>query len=328
MPNILSNSWQIVKNKANSLVQNPDSLKNESLILASLALVISRIIIANVSAVNARGTSEGPYRYRESIRTTIREVCGWTLGFMVLRAIQAKLRAKIGSHLGVKAAEDKNSYSLFGSFLNMLKKPGDKVNPINLDLAQSLEPTYNKAVQKNYVKTFLGSDFARNLIRNRFGGQEEKFVKFLYKVCPIAIASIPTVALAGYALERFTRDHSDKVVDFVSGSLNKGAVKIQSGAGQVQAQVMQYSQAIPFRGFTGQPYGMHLQSPFHFSKSMAQPTFQATSQSPGMQAASPAVAPVVPSVVSPAVPLASPQFAGRHRAIRPRPVTRSNGFAV
>jgi hypothetical protein len=342
MANFFSNTWQILQNKATTLIQSPDSLKTESLILASLALVISRIGIAQLSAVKAHGTPEGPYRYRESIRTTIREVCGWTLGFMVLRAIQSKLRSKIGSHLGVKPAPDANSYSLFGELWKMLKNPSKKVDAFNMDLTQSLEPTYNKLAQKGYVKKFLDSNFAQKLIKSRFGGQEEKFVKFLYKVCPIALASIPTVALAGYALERFTRDHSDKVVDFVSGTLNKGAAKVQAGAGQVQAQMMQYSHALPFKGVAGHPFGISHPQQFAFQ---ASPNMQATAPvtmqqtasvnaqplpvQSGLTNSSPGMPQMTPPSVSQQTVAVAPQFAGQRRAIRSMPISgRPNLFAV
>jgi hypothetical protein len=255
MANVFKNLGQLASNKFTSLIQNPDSLKAESLILASLALVISRICIATTSAIKAQGTPEGPYRYKESIRTDIREVCGWTFGFVVLRFIQNKIvKPALGKLLGVTESADPNAYSLWKGMKELFKGKVEKFTP---HLEQGVVTEWNGS---RVSKWLAEAKPVQWLINKLYGNLEHDakadFMVKLYKMGGIFLASIPTVALAGYALERFTRDHSDQVVDAVSGFLSNSAHKVQAGAGLVQGKVQgkmhgQIRQHTPFAPFQG-----------------------------------------------------------------------------
>jgi hypothetical protein len=123
------------------------------------------------------------------------------------------------------------------------------------------------------------------------------------------------VALAGYALERFTRDHSDQVVDKVSGFLSKGAHKMQEGAGKVHGQLRQHASFGPFQGLGAQgnrPGSALMPTALPVQRPMAIQTPMSFQPQP-MQAV-------------------MPQFAGRRPAVKPMAaprVTSGNGrFAV
>lgn len=223
MANVFQNLRQTASNIGTNLIQSPDMLKNQSLILASLVLVISRITIAKHSAVKERGTPEGPYRYREFIRTTIREICGWTFGFVVLRALQNFLvKPRLRKLLGLEEVHPPNAYSTWENIKSFFK--GHDIAPIKLQLHEetTLKHTWNP-----FSRNLADTKTLRPFIEMYGIGEPAKigFIKGVYKVGSILLASIPTVALAGYALERFTRDHSDQVVDKVSHVLGHNAPK-------------------------------------------------------------------------------------------------------
>ena len=211
---VFKNLGKVAKNKTISMFQNPDQLKTDSLILASLVLVISRIIVANLSAVRAMGTSEGPYRYKESIRTDIREICGWTFGFIVLRQIQNWVKKKIAAPMGIRKIGEPPKYPLWSNLRNSFTKAGP--NPLRLDFATAEKLDYNPAAVSVRLREFLTKSPLVRPIFTKLGKTEAECMKTLFKAVPIAVGSVPAVFLAGYALERFTRDYSDHVVDVVS----------------------------------------------------------------------------------------------------------------
>lgn len=242
------NVYQLLKNKSLSLIHKPDTLKTESLLLASLALVISRVIVANISAIKARGTNDGEYRYREAIRTDIREVCGWTLGFIVLRQFQNYIGWGLRKGFKIESPDhgDPKLVCLFKSCLNKIKKPAVqsemnvKKHSTEIPEVQGLKQTLLKLFQKdgippvNINQLIIGSHemkFDQSRINFLYAPLTKLFKKFnvsftplqftkaLHTYLPIALGSIPAVYLAGYTLERFTRDHSDQVVDRVSNLL-------------------------------------------------------------------------------------------------------------
>lgn len=205
-------------NKGKSLL-HPEFMKEQSLILASLALVISRIVVANVSAMQARGTADGPYRYRESIRTDMREVGGFSLGFLVLRAFQAGIRKGLRAGLNIKPPEDGgHSYKLFEN-LKKVCKEGVAPAPFDPDYAKEVKVHFNK--EGGFGK--LGALMQKIPKVPVQAKDAEAFFTKVYKRGPIIIGSIPTVFLAGFMLERMTRDHSEAVVDAVSKHFGGGS---------------------------------------------------------------------------------------------------------
>lgn len=211
----LGNVGAVFKNKVVSMFQDPEALKTDSLILASLVLVISRILVANVSAMRAMGTPEGPYRYRESIRTDMREICGWTFGFIVLRQVQNWIRKTLANPMGITKVGEPVKYPLLKNLKAAVSGKTPAEVELNLSTMERLE--YNAAKASKKLLNFLNKHKAFH----KLGKTEAERMLTMYKAVPIALGSIPAVFLAGYALERFTRDYSDQVVDLVSKTFNK-----------------------------------------------------------------------------------------------------------
>lgn len=211
------NTARLARNAGGNLLQNHAVLKDNSLILSSFMLVMSRILVANYSAMKTKGTPDATLRHKEAIRTNIREVCGWTFGFIVLRwfqnLIKKGLKKRYQIDTGIPnhwirrefntiwhAFQNKTNYKTGGP--PALSAAGDVFRPLKSKAAYE-QDTLLRLLKKLPFKS-LKNAAAKDL------------VKPLYSWAPIIVGSIPAVFLAGYALERFTRDYSDKVVDAVS----------------------------------------------------------------------------------------------------------------
>jgi hypothetical protein len=244
LQHFLINAKQIAANKGTSLVHNLSDLQRQSLILASLVLVGSRIMIANVSAIKAKGTPEGPYRYRESIRTDIREICGWTGGFIVLRQLESAIKKSMADVLHIKEQQNPYKYSTWGAIKEWKENPALVVTKFKPDFTVDLTPTIDP---KNYWAKMLVAKFKPNSM------EAKDFIRQVYKFAPIGLASIPTVLLAGAYLERVTRDHSDHVVDFISQHLGSGA-KAKGANPPVASAALLPKTPMPFPGTPPMPY--------------------------------------------------------------------------
>lgn len=233
---VLQNTPRVLKNVGSSIVNKPGFFRDQSLILASLALVISRIFVANISAIKAQGTSEGPFRYRESIRTNMREIGGFLTGFGLLRGFQTFTQKALRKHLGVEVSSLSDGYS----FKQLWQDLTSKTKPAAFDpkLAYSVDPFMASGELKPLAK-FVSRIFdapGLNVLKEKAAAQVKTqglseaaaalaknkafIVNGVYKLVPILVGSIPSVALAGYCLERITRDHSERIVDVVSNCLD------------------------------------------------------------------------------------------------------------
>lgn len=214
MAGMTSDVGRVLWNKARSL-NNVEAIKQNSLILASGVLVVSRMIIANISAIRAQGTSDGPYRYREAIRTDMREIGGFTLGFLVLRVFQAGITK--GLRKGFNIVDPKSDYELRKNLKNAFNRK--KIETFRPDYAKTPRIDFkaeggfgklgNLLEKMPGAKTFFG-DQLKDVTR------KGELIRNILRKAPIIIGSIPTVFLAGYMLERMTRDHSEDVVDSIS----------------------------------------------------------------------------------------------------------------
>lgn len=236
MMHVLQNTPRVLQNVGSSIVNKPGFFRDQSLILASLALVISRIVVANISAIKAQGTSEGPFRYRESIRTNMREIGGFLTGFGLLRGFQSFTQKALRKPLGVEVSSLSDGYS----FKQLWEDLTSKTRPVAFDpkLAYSTDPFIASGELKPLAR-FVSRAFdapGLKLLKEKSAAQVKTeglskaaadlaknkafIVNGVYKLVPILIGSIPSVALAGYFLERMTRDHSEQIVDVVSNCLD------------------------------------------------------------------------------------------------------------
>lgn len=241
---LLENILRVAQNKGLSMVHNLDKLKVESLTLASLVLVISRIVVAKISAEQAKGTPAGPHRYRESIRTMIREICGWTASFFVLRQLQKGAQKVMGWLMEIKPPPKANEYPLWQGIKDCWAKT--KKN----ELVKEFKPDFvvdTAAKIENWDNKWIAGLVKYTKPANM---ESKAFIQAVYKYAPLGLATIPAIILGGVILERMTRDHSDQFVDFVSQHLGSGpkpaapAVPVFSPTATMQ----------PFNGQPQQPY--------------------------------------------------------------------------
>lgn len=222
------NMVQIARNTGHNLMQDPARLKTNSLIISSLILVLSRVFIANLSAQKSKGTPEAPLRHREAIRTTIREFCGWTFGYIILRWVQNMTRTAMKVYFGIvdrhgeipryKPKYFAERWAAMIRDLPVVKALSASVRRHKFDIPKAeIDTTVEKALEFAHVDRV---DRVKNLIgkvlpaAKRMGRQE--FMETMMRWAPIAVGSVPAVLLAGYALERFTRDYSEQVVNTLS----------------------------------------------------------------------------------------------------------------
>jgi|GEM_PF-5496670 len=219
----MRNLAQITDNSVKSLVNNPNKLKRDSLILASLVLVCSRMFVSNYSAIKAKGTPEAHMRYREAIRTNIREPMGFFAGFIILRQIERFIRNFMGKKLGIEEKPNPNPYRLWPALKDWFKNPTKKVAELNINLTADLKPSIKSMENPNIQKLiggvqWLSKKFNKNWLTKP--AAQEAFIRQFYNLGPIVAASVPAVILAGVVLEKLTRDYSDRVVDFISSHLS------------------------------------------------------------------------------------------------------------
>jgi hypothetical protein len=249
----------IMISKGKSFIHNPELLNKQSLLMASLVLVINRSMIANYSAIQAKDTPEGPYRTHEAYRTTIREFLGFTGGFLVLRQLQSMIKKGFKNYLDIEDKTNPNIYPMLKNIKAWYKNPvSGKIELFKPRHWDSLTPKVNlennKKAQKfiRLIENIPGVKFADNAAK-------EAFLLQMYKLGPIILASIPTVILAGMLLERFTRDHANQVADYIGrllGGGNPQAAKISAAATQASFSAMSAPPPLANQGLpAGLPFG-------------------------------------------------------------------------
>lgn len=85
---MLRNCGQALSNFGWGSIHNIDSFKNNAVILSSFLQVSSRIMVANQTAVKAKGQPDESFVLSESVKTMVRESLAFFLSFIVLRAVQ------------------------------------------------------------------------------------------------------------------------------------------------------------------------------------------------------------------------------------------------
>lgn len=245
LSHVSKNLHHVMKDYGRNLLQDPPTLKNNSLIVSMLFLVLARIYITWHTALKARGTQEAAYRNSEAIKTTIREAVGWVLSYMVLRAIQRATEAVIRKPFGIAKSKSLMVYSM-GRAKQAIQSgwQGAEVSPFRLEKSHAFKIDNNQKMVNAYkqwhiAKLFndrLSIDEKLHIPKDIVPGTTpdgvvtllEKIrgrVKNIYIWLPIIVGSIPAIALSGYVLERYTQNHSKEVVEAINRKKNPELVK-------------------------------------------------------------------------------------------------------
>lgn len=296
-PLLRQNIMVLSRNYGRQLIQALPTFKAQSLILASFIQVTSRIATANYSAVKAHNTPQADHRYREAIKTTVREFLGFSLSFVFLRFIEGFFRKGINLVFGAKFSKNQSAPNL-----NHLKRN------IGIQISQWVGGYPMKPVEDNMIANLhkavevidfnvgrykrLGSWWFRPLFKitdeklteaiNIKHGQiknlkiqpqdllKEEFLRF-HKNVPMLLALIPVCLVSGTLLERFTRNHSEKVVQTLSQLFSKKkdspseAVKPEG-----QSPALKEKEPVPFPA-AGAVSGIRAVQPFNFLEGSAFP---------------------------------------------------------
>ncbi len=244
------------------VIQDHDMLKVNALIFSTLILSLSRIGISYGSAQKAKETPEEQYRRQEFIRTSIREIGGWTFSYVALRFFERQLRNYIRSEgflgLGKKGKDILIQYfekagQQFKAWRNGTIRPlKAKRGPV-----EALEETFLQYDSQKYTgwKKALIELFSHNDTQAPTPQKIEKFHKWF----PLIAGSIPSVILSGYYLERFTMDHSDRVVNAMNSWFNKGKPSASLSQSQSPFHMTQTGQEQDFNNFIGSLHQKHVQ---------------------------------------------------------------------
>lgn len=206
-----------------NLMLNPKLLRRNSLIFSTLILVLSRIGIAFQTAQKAKGTEEESYRFKEAVKTTIREAGGWTLTYGFFRGVEYITRLGLRRWFGI----EKQDLGLglddlkkeFGYAVRREKSPFKGVKHIekldNYQFNYAQQARYDKI--DPYVERFItrARKFFKKGVEHFPNESLRKLhrLRGIYNLLPVIAATIPTVILSGVLLERYTRDNADRLAE-------------------------------------------------------------------------------------------------------------------
>jgi hypothetical protein len=209
---VISNVGTVISQQSESILQDPSAFKGNALILSSFILVISRVMVASLSAVKAQGTPDADYRKQESIRTGIREVGGFISSFGLLLAIATGLRAIMRKSWGIHQEEGYPFFKNLGNVFRERNNPHFVVKEADHKLDADDSFRYDRKKAAGFVKSlygFMGKGMPTADV-------EKAALKRLYTWTPIVIPGMVALYVSGKLLEKFTRNHSADVVNFLS----------------------------------------------------------------------------------------------------------------
>lgn len=210
---VMSNVGTVISQQSESILQDPTAFKGNALILSSLILVVSRVMVASLSAVKAQGTPDAEYRKQESIRTGIREIGGFISSFGLLMAIATGLKSVMRKSWGIHQEEGYPFFKNLGNVFRERNNPHFVVKEADHKLDADDSFRYDRKKAAGFVKSMYGF-----MGKPMPGADAEKAaLKRIYTWTPIVIPGMVALYVSGKLLERFTRNHSADVVRFLAG---------------------------------------------------------------------------------------------------------------
>jgi hypothetical protein len=207
-----------IAHKGESILQDPAEFKFNAMALSSFLLVIARVTIASYSAAKAQGTPDGPYRTQESIRTDIREIGGVSSSYGLMLAVTLLLKAAMRKAWGIPTAE---GYALWKNIREAAKNRHDPAFKVKRpDWAGMLSRSENFVANPEKAKGLLAVINAIRRIFNKptLKNDAEKIsaIGKVYTWTPVVLSGGMALYVSGMLLERFTRNHSNDVVDWIN----------------------------------------------------------------------------------------------------------------
>ena len=145
----------IGKNVKHELMQDHKTIKQNSFIMSAFLLVLYRIVVSNKSAMAAKNGEDAEHRKREAIKTSIREVGGFSLSYLVFRMVEA-LNKRFFRKLFGAAEHPSILRSARQQFRNALAgQPVDTIAPV-----QSVVAADQAVAGRTYLDITRGADGA------------------------------------------------------------------------------------------------------------------------------------------------------------------------
>jgi hypothetical protein len=234
---LVKNAATHMKNAFRYLIQDHGNIKADIIVYSSLLLVTTRSVVTNMIAAKAVGTPKEDYRRTQAIRTTFRQMFGWSASYLMLRKIQGAIQSLLNKAFGVTSRPDTMRAEALAGMSNIKKDFWTWISdPKALKLAEDNHALYlgprenvlfndNSRLYNNKVMRWLIDDVFSNprLLaeseRDAFkliaGRRVHRFISWT----SLLVSSVPTVLISGFALEYFNQNYSDKVFKKVSHSL-------------------------------------------------------------------------------------------------------------
>jgi hypothetical protein len=216
------------KYAAADVLYDPASLKNNGFILSSLVQVALRITLGWINEKATQDPGQKDLRFREAIRTTLRETGGFTMSYMVLRETEKIIKAVLEKLQGPAArvkrppmAFDRLCRDLSQGFKALFQgKPLPKLSPNRLEELEKTAPYIPD------MQSVLGRWFTRQTQNGWLKGKNPAaLMKLTHEWLPVSIGSAVAVALSGFWLEWLTLHKSEQIVTFTSKQIKKHRIR-------------------------------------------------------------------------------------------------------
>jgi hypothetical protein len=205
----------------------PAMVQADAVILSTLALVTARVSIAFSTAAKETDPEQSVVRWREAIRTGMREIGGWVCSYLVLKAVRQQAQHVINKGVGLvpvarpavgfgKFAQDMKAQLV--ALLSHTPLPTPQGNSL-----QALEFIPDVAfAQRSVFKSGLQQLQKTPLFK---GMNVDCALKLIHSWGPITVGSLASLALSGFMLEWFTLHHADNVAKLVTQVTDRRKIK-------------------------------------------------------------------------------------------------------
>jgi hypothetical protein len=206
------------------IIRDPAALKKDGFMLATMVQSTIRGLYSWINERLTKDPEQKELRFREAIRTTIREILGLTLNFGVLRTVESACNQLLDRLQGgqYQKATVIKGFDRLGRDLKQLGQSLRHGTPLPTLHATSLT-TLEKATSYAFdMQSPLGKWFTQMTQSGFLKGKDPvALMRLTRNWMPISLGSIMAVGLSGFWLEWLTLNKSDAIVTFSKDHLIK-----------------------------------------------------------------------------------------------------------
>jgi hypothetical protein len=225
---LLRNATVIAGHFVQDFAHAPAMVQADAVVLSTLALVTARVCIAFGTASKETDPEQSVLRWREAIRTGMREIGGWICSYLVLKAVRRQAQQIINKGVGLlpvpkppigfgKLVTDFKA-QLLAFRSNAIPLPTPVANTL-----QALEFTPEVAfANRSVVKTGLQQLQKTALFKDI---HVDSALRHIHNWGPITVGSLSSLILSGFMLEWFTLHHADNVAKLITQLTDRRQLK-------------------------------------------------------------------------------------------------------